>query len=116
MLRILQIPPLGSILQTGYIKFADEKDEGPLALTPLYLLLGCSLPLWIHPDPERSELLPLICGLLSVGIGDTAASACGSLVGKNKWPGIYILCYLFCITKLNYSVLFWFIFLHFATF
>uniref|UniRef100_T1HXV3 dolichol kinase n=1 Tax=Rhodnius prolixus TaxID=13249 RepID=T1HXV3_RHOPR len=71
------------------MKFADEKDEGPVALTPVYLLVGCALPLWLYPvtNISESDILPLISGLLTVGVGDSAASICGSLVGKNKWPG-----------------------------
>lgn len=86
-LRVLEMPPLGKFLQQGYSSFVDQKDEGPLALTPIYLLVGCSWPLWIHPDLSKSDLLPLFAGLLSIGVGDSAASACGTLVGKNRWPG-----------------------------
>ncbi|KAG8227783.1 hypothetical protein J437_LFUL006417 [Ladona fulva] len=91
MVRVLQIQPFGDILQKSFESFADEKDQGVLALTPIYLLAGCSLPLWIKPDycsagPER--YLPALAGILSVGIGDTAASVGGSLYGKHKWSGI----------------------------
>ncbi|KAF6211081.1 hypothetical protein GE061_014194 [Apolygus lucorum] len=87
MLRVLDMPPFGKFLQLGFLRFVDEKDDGPLALTPVYLLVGCALPLWIHPDLDKGDLLPLFAGLLSIGVGDSAASTCGTFVGKNRWPG-----------------------------
>ncbi|XP_059486401.1 dolichol kinase [Neocloeon triangulifer] len=90
MIRLLKLGALSDYLQEGFIVFADEKDSGGISLTPIYLLIGCSLPLWIHPTRcalRAAVTLPVLSGLVSVGCGDTAASVIGSLFGKNKWPG-----------------------------
>ncbi|XP_034246891.1 dolichol kinase isoform X2 [Thrips palmi] len=88
--RILQIPPLSDILKNGFILYGDEKDI-LIALTPLYLLAGMAAPLWLSPlgniPIEAAHLMPYLSGLLSIGVGDTAASYIGSNFGSTKWPG-----------------------------
>lgn len=88
--RILNIPPLHEILKNGFILYGDEKDT-LIALTPLYLLTGMAAPLWLTPLDDipiaPSQLLPYMAGLLSIGVGDTAASFVGSNYGKWKWEG-----------------------------
>lgn len=64
--------------------FADEKDL-LISLTPLYLLAGLSAFLWM--PTENMSLLHLMSGVLTIGIGDTAASIIGSTWGKHKWIG-----------------------------
>lgn len=45
----MRLWPLGDTLHTHLNRFADSKDEGPLVLTHIYLLLGFALPLWLYP-------------------------------------------------------------------
>lgn len=92
LVRIIQLKPFAEILQQAVKSFVDEKDAGVVAMTPLYLLVGCSLPIWLHPcpcdltDAAGFELLPLMAGVISVGLGDTAASVIGSKFGRIHWP------------------------------
>lgn len=94
MIRLLKIPPIDSVLAEAFATLHDDKDAGNIALTPFCLLIGCSLPMWINPCPcseadsaSGMNMLPMLAGILSVGIGDTSASVFGSLFGKHKWSG-----------------------------
>uniref|UniRef100_A0A8D9AH54 dolichol kinase n=1 Tax=Cacopsylla melanoneura TaxID=428564 RepID=A0A8D9AH54_9HEMI len=85
MMRLLRLPPLSDILNQGFQLYVDEKDTS-LALTPIYLLVGCSLPMWITPRPlEETDVLTLSAGVLSIGVGDCFASIVGYKWGKHKW-------------------------------
>lgn len=80
----MNVSPLGEFLQQGFAVFVDEKDS-LLSLTPIYLLCGLSFPLWMPTN--NLTLLVLLSGILTVGIGDTAASFVGSRWGSHKWLG-----------------------------
>ncbi|KAL0270688.1 UNVERIFIED_CONTAM: hypothetical protein PYX00_008010 [Menopon gallinae] len=89
VLRVMKIPPLYEFLQNSYKLYADEKDSGIVALTPIYLLVGYSLPIWIHPLKSYSSeyYLQLLSGVLCIGVGDTCASVVGKAFGKHCWKG-----------------------------
>lgn len=93
---MLNISPLAATLNDAISIYKDEQDAGVVVFTPFYLLAGISLPLWILPAPcdvvdsAGFNLLPLLSGLLAVGIGDTMASAVGSTLGTHHWTGNYI--------------------------
>ncbi|XP_063435942.1 dolichol kinase-like [Mytilus trossulus] len=87
-LRYMDVQPFGQLIEEKYKLFLDKQDEGPLALTPIYLILGLSLPLWLSfifriPVSDIS----VYAGVISVGIGDAVASIIGSKIGRVKCPG-----------------------------
>lgn len=70
-------------------RFVDRQDQGPVLLTPLYLLLANFLPLWLQPVSLPSGvLLEHYAGLVAVGFGDSAAAVGGLLFGTRKWASV----------------------------
>eukprot|EP00434_Breviolum_minutum_P038309 symbB.v1.2.033976.t4/scaffold4304.1/size41633/1 len=68
---------------------ALEDISKDLVLTHLYLLLGCSLPVWLEcflVPVVQSNVRPM-AGLLLIGIGDSCAALVGIRFGHRKWPG-----------------------------
>lgn len=86
LIRICGLQPFSELIDKCLASFRDEQDRGLLTLTHIYLLVGCSLPLWLAPNGD-SQSLTLFSGIISVGVGDMAASVVGSLYGRHKWPG-----------------------------
>ncbi|XP_069942127.1 dolichol kinase isoform X2 [Cherax quadricarinatus] len=97
MVRVLEIQPIASVVSRAFSSFLDEKDQGTLILSHIYLLAGVASPLWLSPcalyDAEEGSslspgsVLPLLAGVLAVGIGDTAASVGGTYFGQKHWSG-----------------------------
>jgi len=93
MLRLLDAPLLGKVIHSYVSSNTDEKDAGPLVLTHFYLLLGTSLPVWyvwVRRDSIETSTVAFlisICGIITVGVQDAAASTFGKLYGKHKWMG-----------------------------
>lgn len=62
--------PFGDSLDFFINTYLDEKDSGELALTHLYLLFGCALPLWLDSRFHKASIVPY-AGLLIIGLGDS---------------------------------------------
>ncbi|GFQ96566.1 dolichol kinase [Trichonephila clavata] len=89
MFRILKIPIIGPVIEDAFQVFLDEKDSGVLILTNIYLLIGCSSPIWLagYISGIKGYHICLLSGIISVGFGDTAASIGGTIFGKHHWKG-----------------------------
>ncbi len=85
-IRFRKLEPIASLLKEAFAMFQDEKDQGQLVLTNIYLLVGVSLPLWLMSDLSGNPL-PLLSGVLSLGVGDSFASIVGSRIGRIKLWG-----------------------------
>merc|ERR1719195_77485 len=83
-MRFKNIEPIASLLNSFFQAFKDEKDQGDLVLTNIYLLAGVSLPLWLSADLSNDNPLTLLSGVLSIGIGDAFASIIGSKCGRYR--------------------------------
>nr|XP_006817759.1 PREDICTED: dolichol kinase-like [Saccoglossus kowalevskii] len=87
-IRVFGIKPFGEALHDAFSVFIDDRDVGIPILTHIYLLLGFSLPVWLYPlQHDQGCTLLMYSGVLSLGIGDTAAALFGSMYGHYKWPG-----------------------------
>ncbi|CAL8109691.1 unnamed protein product [Orchesella dallaii] len=95
-IRVLELELLGfkigNTVNESVQIFRDHQDEGKLILTPIYLLVGCALPIWLtglaresHNNLKTIEYSACMAGILSIGIGDTFASIGGTLYGRTYW-------------------------------
>lgn len=99
-IRTYNIFNISSFIELYCRPFLDERDSGALILTHIWLLIGCSLPLWIanikfryHENysqlPNEKMLLfnmYCACGIIVLGVGDAMAATIGSKYGKINWP------------------------------
>ncbi|KAK5982491.1 Phosphatidate cytidylyltransferase [Trichostrongylus colubriformis] len=84
VLRFLEVPPWAEHLNNFLLVFKDEQDSAIL-LTPIFLITGVFLPLFLSPN-DKSPNLYHLAGVASVGVGDSMAAIIGSKFGKTKWP------------------------------
>ena len=60
-MRLLRVQPFGEAIHSAFQVFLDAKDAGSLVLTHIYLLLGCSIPLWLYPKKYGTPEQPGEC-------------------------------------------------------
>lgn len=99
LFRASQLPPLSKPLTAFLAPYVDGRDyRGPVIVSPLFLLIGCAIPLWLslavvdrigEPPWEGWEVsrreLSMVSGVVCVGMGDAAASLVGRRFGRRRW-------------------------------
>ncbi|XJO74201.1 hypothetical protein BDV3_005054 [Batrachochytrium dendrobatidis] len=67
----------------------ETKKRREVVVSHLSLMFGCAVPVWLTQIVLVLENKPLLIlgltGILSLGVGDSAASIIGKAVGKTKW-------------------------------
>ncbi|PYH40489.1 putative phosphatidate cytidylyltransferase [Aspergillus saccharolyticus JOP 1030-1] len=99
LFRASQLPPISRPLTYFLAPYVDGRDHrGPVIVSHIFLLIGCSIPLWLSlADVSRIGEYPwegwnsmtrdvsMVSGIICVGMGDAAASLIGRRVGRRKW-------------------------------
>lgn len=99
LFRASQLPPLSRPLTHFLAPYVDGRDHrGPVIVSHIFLLIGCSIPLWLSlaaidrtgqgpwegwDIPTRD--LSMVSGVICVGMGDAAASLIGRRFGRRRW-------------------------------
>ena len=66
--------PFGPVITQSMAAFLDRKDDqNSIIKSHFSLLIGCALPIFLSNEP----LVPGLSGVLSIGVGDAAASIIG---------------------------------------
>ena len=100
LFRSSQLPPVSKPLTYFLAPYVDGRDHrGPVIVSHIFLLIGCSIPLWLSlATTERTGQgafqgwdvatrdLSMISGVVCVGMGDAAASLFGRRFGRHRWP------------------------------
>uniref|UniRef100_A0A915LL92 dolichol kinase n=1 Tax=Meloidogyne javanica TaxID=6303 RepID=A0A915LL92_MELJA len=88
--RNQRIEPWSNFLDQMFLIFIDGQDSRDLILTPIFLLAGMFLPLFLDTTMLYSPHWTLkqrhFSGVLSVGVGDSFAAIVGSRFGRIPWP------------------------------
>ncbi|KAH0605965.1 uncharacterized protein H6S33_004422 [Morchella sextelata] len=96
IVRAGQLPPASRFIARFLQPFVDGRDlKGPVVVSHVFLLLGCGAGWWLtlaatpEGDPwdwsNRTTSLAFVSGVVSVGLGDAAASLIGRRFGRTKW-------------------------------
>lgn len=99
LFRASQLPPISRPLTYFLGPYVDGRDHrGPVIVSHIFLLIGCSIPLWLSlADLDRTGEGPwtgwevptrdvsMVSGVICVGMGDAAASLIGRRYGRRKW-------------------------------
>lgn len=99
LFRASQLPPISRPLTSFLAPYVDGRDyRGPVIVSPIFLLIGCAIPLWLSlsstsrvgSEPWQgwevsSRDLSMVSGVICVGMGDAAASLVGRRYGRTKW-------------------------------
>lgn len=107
VVRAGQLPPASGTIARFLQPFVDGRDlKGPVVVSHVFLLLGCGAGWWLTlaatPDATVVDTsssycgdgwdwgscktdLSFVSGVVSVGLGDAAASLVGRRFGRTKW-------------------------------
>ncbi|PWW71766.1 hypothetical protein C7212DRAFT_354920 [Tuber magnatum] len=96
--RAGQLPPFSGKIAVFLQPFVDGRDlKGPVIVSHVFLLLGCSVGWWFtlaSADSQAGDAwdwsgrridLAFVSGVVCVGLGDAAASLIGRRFGRTKW-------------------------------
>ncbi|KAL4002939.1 Cytidylyltransferase family protein [Acanthocheilonema viteae] len=85
--RSKHVSPWSAYLNSWLLIFIDKQDSPELILTPIYLLAGIFLPLFLSPiNNNEYRHLYHFAGVATVGVGDSLSAIVGSQYGRLHWP------------------------------
>jgi dolichol kinase len=89
VIRVAVLAPFGISIHKFLSGFTDHRDHaGHLVVSHLFLLLGVASPVWLSLTDSTTPQVSLLSGVLTLGVGDAAASIIGKKYGRHKYPGL----------------------------
>ncbi|TKR64554.1 hypothetical protein L596_025066 [Steinernema carpocapsae] len=86
VLRSAKVPPWHEKLDEWLLVFLDAQDSRERILTPIFLIIGIFLPVfWNPPGADHVVHAFHYAGVITVGVGDSAAAIVGSTLGRHHW-------------------------------